>query len=105
MASAPTPGLTMGKTMETKVRTSLAPSMRAASSISVGMVSENCFIKKMPKGQPTVGRMTASRLLFRPRALISCSRGMTMTCLGSAMAHTSRLNRTVWPQKRFLASA
>ena len=38
-----------------------APSMRAASSISPGTLSQNCFIRNTPKGQPTVGKMTAQR--------------------------------------------
>ena len=63
MASAPMPGLTIGSTTLIKVRASLAPSMRAASSISVGMPSLNCFIRKTPKGQPTMGKMTAQMVL------------------------------------------
>ena len=105
MASAPTPGLTIGRTMLTKVFASLAPSMRAASSISVGMPSLNCFIKKTPNGQPTMGKMTAQMVLYRFRELISRSRGIRMTCLGSAMAQTMRVNSTLRPTKRFLASA
>ena len=65
MARAPNPGLMMGHTTLRKVRSSPAPSIRAASSISVGMVSENCFIKKMPNGQPTVGRITAHNVSDR----------------------------------------
>lgn len=53
----------IGSPMLTKVRASLAPSIRAASSISVGMPSLNCFIKKTPKGQPTMGKMTAQMVL------------------------------------------
>ena len=39
-----------------------APSMRAASSISPGMFSENCFIRNTPKGQPTVGTVSYTHL-------------------------------------------
>ena len=105
IASAPTPGLIMGKTMLTKVLASPAPSMRAASSISPGMFSENCFIRNTPKGQPTVGKMTAHRVLCRFRNAISLSSGINITCLGSAMAHTNTLKSTTRPVKRFLASA
>ena len=52
MASAPMPGLTIGSTTLIKVRASLAPSMRAASSI-----------RTTPKGQPTMGKMTAQMVL------------------------------------------
>ena len=105
MASAPIPGLTMGSTILTKVRASLAPSMRAASSISVGMPSLNCFIRNTPNGQPTMGKMTAQMVLYRFSALISRSRGIRMTCLGSAIAQTMRVNSSLRPTKRFLASA
>ena len=89
-----------------KVRSSPAPSTRAASRISVGMVSENCFIRNTPKGQPTVGRMTAQRVSFRWKKLvISWARGMTMTCLGRAMAQMMMVNRTPRPMKRFLPRA
>ena len=89
-----------------KVRTSPAPSTRAASRISVGMVSANCFIRNTPKGQPTVGRMTAHRVSFRWKMLvISWFRGMTMTCLGRAMAQMMMVNSTARPMNRFLARA
>ena len=105
MARAPMPGLTMGRTMVEKVRHSLAPSTRAASRISPGMPSENCFIKNTPKGQPTVGKMTAHRVSYRFSADISFSRGIRMTCLGRAMAHTIRENRMARPMNRFFARA
>ena len=63
IASAPMPGLIMGSAMRTKVLASLAPSMRAASSISPGMPSLNCFIRNTPNGQPTMGKMTAQIVL------------------------------------------
>ena len=87
----------MGNTTLKKVRSSPAPSTRAASRISVGTVSENCFIRNTPKGQPTVGRITAQMLSLRWMAVISCSRGMTMTCLGRAMAQMMMVNRMPRP--------
>ena len=105
MARAPMPGLTMGSTTVMKVLASLAPSMRVASRISPGMLSENCFIRNTPKGQPTVGKITAQRLSYSFRADISLSRGMRMTCLGRAMAHTMREKMIARPANRFLARA
>ena len=105
MASAPTPGLIMGKTMVVKVFSSPPPSMRAASRISPGMPSANCFIRNTPKGQPTTGKITDQRVLVRCRPSISRSRGMRITCLGRAMAHTIRENSTARPMNRFLARA
>ena len=55
MASAPTPGFIMGKTIRLKVFSSLAPSILAASSISLGMLSANCLMRNTPNGQPTMG--------------------------------------------------
>ena len=105
IASAPMPGLMMGSTISTKVRASPAPSMRAASSRDSGMVSENCFIRNTPKGQPTVGRMTAQRVLWSFKNAISLSRGIRMTCLGRAMAHTKMENTSPRPTNFFFASA
>ena len=73
--------------------------------ISVGTVSENCFIRNTPKGQPTVGRITAQMLLFRWKKVISWSRGMTMTCLGRAMAQMMMVKSTPRPMNRFLPRA
>ena len=91
------PGFIMGKTTLKKVRSSPEPSTRAASSISVGTVSENCFIRNTPKGQPTVGRMTAQRVLRRCMSASIWLSGMTMTCLGRAMAQMIMVNSMVWP--------
>ncbi len=55
IASAPTPGFIMGKTIWLKVLSSPAPSILAASSISPGMLSANCFMRNTPNGQPTIG--------------------------------------------------
>ena len=69
------------------------------------MPSLNCFIKKTPNGQPTIGKITAQMVLYSCRLLISRSRGIRMTCLGRAMAQTIKVNRTLRPTKRFLARA
>ena len=99
------PGLIIGTTMLVKVINSLAPSIRAASSISPGILSENCFIRNTPKGQPTVGKITAQMLSYSPSALISRISGIRMTCFGSAMAATMRLKIRYLPMKRFFARA
>ena len=65
IASAPIPGFTIGVTIWVNVLASLAPSTRAASSISPGTPSENCFMRKTPNGQPTVGMMIAQMLSYR----------------------------------------
>ncbi len=48
-------GLYHGKTIRLKVFSSLAPSILAASSISLGMLSANCLMRNTPNGQPTIG--------------------------------------------------
>ena len=93
----------MGSMTSVKVRHSPAPSIRQASTISVGILSENCFSRNTPKGQPTMGIMTAQMVLYSFSADISRSSGIRITCLGSAMAQTTRLNRIPRPQKRFFA--
>ena len=79
--------------------------MRVASRMEPGMFSENCFIRNTPNGQPTVGKITAHKVLCRPRKLISFSRGMRITCLGSAMAMMKMEKMTVRPANCFLAMA
>ncbi len=105
MAQAPTPGLIMGNMTSVKVLHSEAPSMRQASVISVGMPSANCFSRNTPKGQPTMGKITAQMVSYRPRLDISRSRGIRITCLGRAMAQTTREKTTPRPMKRFFARA
>ncbi len=95
----------MGTTISTKVFASPAPSILAASNISPGTPSENCFIRNTPKGHPTVGKITAQIVLYRDKDDISRSRGIKITCLGRAIAHTISVNSTVRPLNRFLASA
>ena len=53
-------GFTAGMAMEKKVRYSLAPSMRAASSTASGMAdSMNCIIRKTPKVLASGGSSSA----------------------------------------------
>jgi len=53
----------VGTTICEKMREPLAPSIRAASSISVGNDSKNCFIRKMPKRRP--GTAASARRYMR----------------------------------------
>jgi hypothetical protein len=83
-------------------RSSPAPSMRAASSREEGIVSENCFIRKTPNGQPAIGRITDQRDSDRPRFFASVTSGIRMTCLGSAMAQTNSVKMKPLPQNVLL---
>ena len=61
--SVNTPSVTMigfstGTTIERKMRNSLAPSMRAASSRSSGIDSAYCRTRKMPKMLASAGTIT-----------------------------------------------
>ena len=105
MASAPIPGFTIGSTICVKILASDAPSIREASSISPGTPSENCFIRKTPKGHPTVGKITARIVLYNFKKDICRIKGIKITCFGSAMAQTIRVKRSVLPLKRFFARA
>jgi hypothetical protein len=78
--------------------------MRAASSSDEGIVSENCFIRKTPNGQPTIGKMTDQSDSDRPRDLASVTSGIRMTCLGRAIAQTKSVKTSFLPEKCFLAS-
>ena len=51
------PGLATGRITDQYVRKTPAPSMRAASSIVVGMITKNCRMRKMPAASATIGRI------------------------------------------------
>ena len=105
IASAPIPGLIIGTTICKNVFASLAPSICAASSISEGTPSENCFIRNTPNGHPTIGKITAQIVLYKFRLDISRSNGIKITCFGNAIAHTINVKSNCRPTNLFFASA
>ena len=56
-------GLDIGSTMDQKIRNGPAPSIRAASSTEIGMVSKNCFMMNTPAASTTRGRKSAGNVL------------------------------------------
>ena len=52
-------GRAIGSTTDQKVRKTLAPSIRAASSIETGTESKNCFMMKTPAASTISGRIMA----------------------------------------------
>ena len=73
------------------------PSIFAASKSSVGTFSLNCFIKKIPKGQPHKGRIMAQEVSWIPIKETSFIRGTRITCFGRAIANTKMLNNSLSP--------
>ena len=59
IAKAPIPGFTIGKTILTNFLISPQPSMSADYKRESGTEWENCFIRKIPNGQPTAGKIKA----------------------------------------------
>ncbi|MNC71879.1 hypothetical protein D3C75_1228480 [compost metagenome] len=55
VTTVPSAGFTSGKITWKKICHSLAPSMRAASSSSLGMAAINSLSTKMENAQPTTG--------------------------------------------------
>jgi hypothetical protein len=58
-ASTATAGRAMGRTIELRMRSRLAPSTRAASSSSLGMLRKNCRSRKVPKAENAHGSTRA----------------------------------------------
>ena len=52
-------GRAIGSTTDQNVRNTLAPSIRAASSIEIGTESKNCFMMKTPAASTISGRIIA----------------------------------------------
>ena len=69
-----------------KMPNSPAPSMRAASASSSGIVMKNCRIMKMKNALPKAFGTTSGRYEFsQPRLLNVMNSGTIVTCHGSMM--------------------
>ena len=105
MTRTATSGLDSGSTMLRKVRTWLAPSMRAASSSSSGMPRKNCRAMNSPKASASRGSTTPHVLLSRSRSMTSWNCGIMITCTGTMSVLRMSRNSRSRPGKRSLAKA
>ena len=98
MASTVSPARARGTAICQYSRTSEAPSMRAASSSSVGTASIVWRIKKTPKALNAAGTMTACRWSSQPKECMSRNNGTSVICAGtinvaSTIRNSGRLKR------------
>jgi len=92
--------------MEKTVRFIEAPSTREASMSSSGSAWEMSWrMKKTPKAVTAPGRMTESRLLTRPRRLMTTYSGMMLSVGGIVSVATVMPNTAFRPRNRALAKA
>ena len=81
-ASKISAGMVSGITTCRIIASGEAPSIRAASSMSRGMLSMNCVIINTPNGVTSHGTMSAQYVSSHPNATISLYIGIITTCAG-----------------------
>ena len=94
-----------GSTTLTSVPRRPAPSMRAASSISTGIVLKNWRSRKMPNGVTRLGAISAGSVSTRPRPRTISSVGTITTWNGTISVARITRNRAPLPKKRMRARA
>ncbi len=105
MVNVTSTGLSIGSTIWKKMRSSPAPSMRAASSSSSGIERAYCRTRKMPNTVASAGTTTPPKLLTRCSCFISRNSGSIATCAGITSAASSTWKIRSLPTKRSLAKA
>jgi hypothetical protein len=98
-------GVSAGSTIVAKVRSSLAPSIRAASSSSSGMESAYWRTRNMPNTLASDGTRTPAYVLTSPRYFSNRNSGIMPTCPGMISAPSRPLNTRSRPRKGSLAKA
>ena len=104
-ASVASAGPESGNTMRTSVPSREQPSIRAASSSSIGSVRKNCRMRKIPNGVTRLGRISAPSESTSPRWRMIRKIGIITTWNGIISVASSRTNSTSRPKKRSRANA
>src|SRR5688500_9234144 len=100
------PGTVVGSTIRTKMPNSVAPSTRAASSISSGTENMYWRMKKMPKALAAPGTISGHGVSIQWNVFrIITNNGTITTAKGTAIEASMMLNSTARPGKRNLAKA
>ena len=81
------------------------PSMRAASSSSLGIVEKNWRIKKTPKTLNNPGSTRPMSVSVRPNLTMSLNRGMMKICPGTIISASMHKNSRFLPGKRSRSNA
>src|SRR5262245_34997254 len=105
IATTASAGRSSGNTIWPRIRYSLAPSTRAASSSSVGSPVTYWRIRKMLNASTAKGRMSAAYVLRMPRRENTRYNGIISTCLGSMSVASMATVRAREPQFLLRASA
>lgn len=105
MVKVTSTGLSIGSTIWKKMRISLAPSMRAASISSSGMLRAYWRTRKMPNTVASAGTTTPPMLLTRCSCFISRNNGSIATCAGITSAAIRILKMRSRPTNCSLANA
>src|SRR5688572_27324680 len=94
-------GFDRGKKMRQKIPKVEAPSRRAASSSSFGIVIKNWRSRKIKKGQPNqAGIISGANELLQPIELKSTYWGISVTQLGSITVPSISRNKKFLPRAR-----
>ena len=103
--SVATAGPHSGRITEKKIRSSPAPSMRAAWISSSGRDRMNWRIRKTPNGPARNGRIIPGSVLVRPMLVVSTNSGTNVTTPGTISVPSTTANSTFLPGNCSLASA
>ncbi len=95
----------IGITTERKIRSSPAPSTRAAWISSSGRPEMNCRIRKTPNGPARKGRNMPGSVSVRPMLVVSTNSGTNVTTPGIISVVSTSPNSTRLPGNSSLASA
>ena len=105
IASVASAGPVSGSTMRVKIRTSLAPSIRAASMSESGMSAMNWRIRNTPSGVTKKGRIRPQCVFARPRLLTVTNSGTKVAIPGMTSISRTRKKRKFFPAKSIFANA
>ncbi|ANZ40332.1 hypothetical protein BBK82_34200 [Lentzea guizhouensis] len=105
MPSVASAGPHSGRMILAKIRTSLAPSTRPASSSSPGSPAMNCRIRNTPNGETRNGRISAGNEFASPALTTSTYSGTNVTTPGIIRVAMTTANNVRLPRNSSLASA
>ena len=105
MPSVATAGPHSGRMIEKKIRSSPAPSTRAAWISSSGRPRMNCRIRKTPNGPARNGRNMPGSVLVRPMLVVSTNSGTNVTTPGTISVPSTSANTTFLPGNSSFARA
>lgn len=98
-----TRGFEIGKTIERKILNSFAPSIRAISKSSEGMVLIYCLAKNIAPAPAAIGRKIPGYVLINPKDFINKYLGIRVTWIGIIIVMSIIQKKIFFPGNSFLA--